>query len=90
MGAEIDPDAIPISVAYKSVMRGAIDLALTGGDDYELLFCIRPGYSERELTARLGVAVRRIGTIIRGRPEISMVGTRPRRLPIARGFDQLG
>ncbi len=89
VGAEIDPDAIPISPAYKSVMRGEIDLALTGGEDYELLFCIRPGYSERELTARLGVAVRRIGTIIRGRPEISLVGTRPRRLPIRRGFDQL-
>jgi thiamine-monophosphate kinase len=89
VGAKIDPDAIPISPAYKSVMRGAIDLALTGGDDYELLFCIRPGYSERELTARLGVAVRRIGTIVRGRPEISLVGTHPRRLPIARGFDQL-
>ena len=31
-------------------MRGEIELALTGGEDYELLFCIRPGYSERELT----------------------------------------
>jgi thiamine-monophosphate kinase len=90
VGAEIDPDAIPISVAYKSVMRGAIDLALTGGEDYELLFCIRPGYSERELTARLGVAARRIGTIVRGRPEISIAGSRSRRLPTRRGFDQLG
>ncbi len=89
VGAEIDPGAIPISPAYKSVMRGEIDLALTGGEDYELLFCIRPGSSERELTARLGVAVRRIGVIVRGRPEISLVGTHPRRLPIRRGFDQL-
>ena len=90
VGAEIDPGAIPVSPAYELVMRGEIDLALTGGEDYELLFCLRPGYSERELTSRTGVAVRRIGTIVRGRPEISLVGTRARRLPVARGFDQLG
>jgi len=89
VGAEIDPDAIPISPAYRSVMRGELALALTGGEDYELLFCIRPGNSERELTARLGVAVRRVGRIVRGRPEISLVGTRKQRLPIRTGFDQL-
>jgi len=89
VGAEIDPNAVPISHALKSVMRGEIELALTGGEDYELLFCIRPGYSERELTRRLGVAVRRIGRIVRGRPEISLAGAGLRRLPKQTGFDQL-
>ena len=92
VGAQIDPGAIPVSRAYQSVMRGArnaIGLALSGGEDYELLFCMRPGYSQPELTRRLGVAVRRIGTIVRGRPRISLVGPSAGRLPKLRGWDQL-
>jgi len=92
VGAQIDPGAIPLSQAYQSVMRGARDaiaLALTGGEDYELLFCIRPGYSQPKLTRRLGVAVRRIGTIVRGCPRISFIGPSAGQLPKLRGWDQL-
>ena len=66
VGAELARNAIPVSEAYRTVMRGDLSLALGGGEDYELLFCARPGYSERELAGRLGVAVTRIGKIVRG------------------------
>ena len=47
-------------------MGDDLTLALGGGEDYELLFCARPGSSEHELTDALGVPVRRIGRIIKG------------------------
>jgi thiamine-monophosphate kinase len=88
VGAEIHADSIPLSAAYNSVMRGELDLALTGGEDYELLFCIRPGHTERELSRKLGVTVTRIGRIVRGRAAISLVGARAPRIGAA-GFDHL-
>ncbi|HUY26948.1 MAG TPA: thiamine-phosphate kinase [Candidatus Binataceae bacterium] len=66
VGAEIDPRAIPISGAYRAVMRGDLSLALGGGEDYELLFCLRPTRADRKLSAMLGVRVTRIGQVVRG------------------------
>jgi thiamine-monophosphate kinase len=67
VGAEIDPALLPISPAYQAVAGGDTSYALRGGDDYELLFCMRPGASEAALGRRLGVQVRQIGKIVRGR-----------------------
>src|SRR5208283_4459261 len=66
VGAEIDATAIPVSSSYRAAMGDDLTLALGGGEDYELLFCARPGLSERSLTRALGVPVRRIGRIIKG------------------------
>ncbi|MHB8383120.1 MAG: thiamine-phosphate kinase, partial [Candidatus Binataceae bacterium] len=85
VGAEIDPRAIPLSDAYRAVMRGDLSLALGGGEDYELLFCVRPGLSERKLTAMLGVRVTRIGTIVKGRGARFADGG----APALAGWDQL-
>jgi thiamine-monophosphate kinase len=91
VGAEIDTDAIPLSRAYRAVLGDDLELALTGGEDYELLFCIRPGNTERELARRLGVGVRRIGKIVRGRPSVSLKGRRAtsRKWSKLPGWDQL-
>ena len=90
VGAEIDPRSLPLSSAYREVMGGDLSHALTGGEDYELLFCARAGSSARELTRRLGIQVTRIGRIVRGSgtriidaPELS------RRIAANRGWDQL-
>jgi len=88
VGAEIDVAAIPTSRAYRSVMGAEMELALSGGEDYELLFCVRPGHSERELSRRLRIPVRRIGRIIRGRPEVSIRGSAVQSPGFA-GWDQL-
>ncbi|HYR79102.1 MAG TPA: hypothetical protein VEO55_03800, partial [Candidatus Dormibacteraeota bacterium] len=58
--------------------------ALGGGEDYELLFCVRPGHSEAQLTRRLGVGVHKIGKVVRGR-RLKLIGAEAKNA----GWDQL-
>ena len=66
VGAELDPESVPVSKAYAQVMGSDLGLALGGGEDYELLFCARAGRTERDLSRLLRVPTRRIGRIVRG------------------------
>jgi len=67
VGMTIDPDALPIEPAARAVFdaRGEnpIDEALRGGDDYELLFAVRPRTTRRlaEAARRGGIPLTRIG-----------------------------
>jgi thiamine-monophosphate kinase len=88
VGAEIDATAIPVSSSYRAAMGDDLTLALSGGEDYELLFCARPGLSEPALTRALGVPVCRIGRIIKGRQTL-LQGTKGALAPRVRGWDQL-
>lgn len=90
-GAEIDSAAVPLSPAYRLTLGDDLELALSGGEDYELLFCVRPGLSERILSRRLGVAVHRIGRITRGHRAILLdrTGAQQRSGPRRGGWDQL-
>jgi thiamine-monophosphate kinase len=85
VGAEIEASRIPVSPAYRALMGDDLEHALTGGEDYELIFCVKPGHSESELSRRLRVGVRRIGTIVRGK-RLSVIGASA---PIVAGWDQL-
>lgn len=67
VGGEIELGAIPLSDAYRATVGDDPALAITGGDDYELLFCTRPGHSASALSRRLGLPVSRIGRIVRGK-----------------------
>jgi thiamine-monophosphate kinase len=91
VGAEIEAGAIPLSPAYRSVKGDDLELALGGGEDYELLFCMPPGHSETALTRRLGVPVRRIGKIIRGAGATLIGEDAPlaQATPRVAGWDQL-
>jgi thiamine-monophosphate kinase len=91
VGAEIEAAAIPLSPAYRAVKGDDLELALGGGEDYELLFCLRAGHSEASLTRRLGVPVHRIGKIIRGRGATLIGADNSRMTVTARvaGWDQL-
>jgi thiamine monophosphate kinase len=66
-------------------------LALTGGEDYELLFCTSSRLSPASLSRRLGVAVTRIGRIVKGRGAKLLKNGQPRHASARRfaGFDQL-
>jgi len=88
VGAEIDASAIPVSDSYRATMGEDLTLALSGGEDYELLFCARRGHSERELTTALGVPVRRIGKIVKG-TRITIRGNNNLVTPKFQGWDQL-
>ncbi len=85
VGAEIDASRVPVSPAYRALMGGNLVHALTGGEDYELIFCARPGHRESELSRRLRVSVRRIGTIVKGK-RVSVIGDSA---PTIAGWDQL-
>jgi thiamine-monophosphate kinase len=91
VGAEIEAGAIPVSSAYRAVAADDLEFALSGGEDYELLFCLPPGHSEGALTRRLGVPVRRIGRIVAGRGArlIGEIGGRSVAAPRVVGWDQL-
>ena len=83
VGAEIEAAAIPRARVGRPVRQVDFDLALHGGEDYELLFT-----SARKIPAKVaGVRVTRIGRIARG-PGIVLIeaGGRRRRL-LARGWE---
>ncbi len=63
MGAEIHSAAIPRARAEKPAREVPLDLALHGGEDYELLFT-----SSKPIPAKIaGVSVREIGRVVRGK-----------------------
>jgi thiamine-monophosphate kinase len=69
VGAELWVDAVPVPAAVAARPRDErIDLALAGGDDYELVFTAPPGAREAVLTAagRVATPVTRIGRVERG------------------------
>lgn len=68
VGAMIDLEALPLSEEYRAVCGSDHALALSGGEDYELLFCIaREKTAEvRELFGSLSVRVSVIGEIVEG------------------------
>jgi thiamine-monophosphate kinase len=72
VGAEIDPERVPRPAGFAAACaRLGLEperLALAGGEDYELLFTLRPGApGPGVLARRLGVPVAAIGTVTRGR-----------------------
>ncbi len=71
VGARIGADAVPLSpAARRAIEAGEAALAdlVTGGDDYELLFCAPPSARDavEAIGQRLGLALTRIGVIERG------------------------
>jgi len=65
VGARIDVASVPSTAAVR---RAGIDLALSGGEDYELLFAVPPR-RVAELTAasaELGCRLSRIGRVVSG------------------------
>ena len=65
VGAELDSALIPRARVGKPTREVDLDLALHGGEDYELLFAARPG---KRVPAKIaGVAVTQIGRITRSR-----------------------
>ncbi|HSV91079.1 MAG TPA: thiamine-phosphate kinase, partial [Nitrospiraceae bacterium] len=69
VGVELDLDALPLSTACRAYAASRrldpVNLALTGGEDYELLFTVSPRQRPQlELSAtKRGFSLARIGTI---------------------------
>ena len=65
VGAEVAAELIPRARVGKPAREVDLDLALHGGEDYELLFTVRPG--KRVPRQIAGVALTEIGRITRAR-----------------------
>ena len=76
VAATVDVDRVPLSAAVRAVVAQApeaLDRALTGGDDYQILATLPPervaGYLEDLATA--GIVGTRIGEIVAGEPAVT-------------------
>jgi len=71
LAMELDANSVPLSAATQTVIEGdpaLLDVALTGGDDYELAFTAAPANRAmiEEAAHSAGVAVTRIGACSEG------------------------
>lgn len=72
VGAEVDATLIPRATVGKPAREVDLDLALHGGEDYELLFTVPRG--ERVPAQIAGVALTKIGHITRARQLFLRIG----------------
>ncbi|MBK5298107.1 MAG: thiamine-phosphate kinase [Vicinamibacteria bacterium] len=93
LGCEIDATALPMSASATAVWqsRGAdpVAEAVTGGDDYELAFTVRPKESRRlgaVIRAVGGLRLTRIGVVTRD-AGCWLVDAERQRSPIGRGYE---
>jgi len=87
VGAEVEERRVPISPALAHMARDPLAMALNGGEDFELLFTVRP--KNVAVVERLARKFRfsRIGRITAGRRSV-LVGTGKTRKPLkAKGFE---
>ncbi len=91
VGAEISAARLPLSVAYHTE-AGESDLgfALSGGEDYELLFCAHQRHRARisKLRDVVQIPVTRIGTCVPAKLGITVFDQSGKRLPQrVKGYD---
>jgi thiamine-monophosphate kinase len=87
VGAEIDLGRVPLSPALRRFSDHPLDPALNGGEDFELLFAVRPRNVGRALVLGKRFEITRIGRITRGR-RIVTVGTDGKKRPLkVRGYE---
>jgi len=97
VGARVELDLIPVSDATRLVAdaQGVDPLrwALSGGEDYELLFTAEPGRAAELahlVTARTGTPVHRIGEVRPAAEGVRFVDRQGRARAVAPGFDHFG
>jgi thiamine-monophosphate kinase len=91
VGAVVWSETLPLSRAYHSSMskHGPVH-ALCGGEDYELLFCLRPRDRARleKVKKRLGVRITCIGKCVPSRQGIRVITSKGKSLPVPlMGYD---
>jgi thiamine-monophosphate kinase len=82
VGAEVHAGQIPLSKALRSMktlQRPVLEYALSGGEDYELLFTVPPDTVDKLRTLR--IAAKEIGAVTRGR-SIALIGPDGRKTPL--------
>src|SRR5229473_2868699 len=85
-GAEVDLDSLLLDPAVRSA---GVQLALSGGEDYALLFAVRRANVARLLSRlrRIGAPAALVGRFVAGRGIRLLEGGKPRPLPKRLGWD---
>jgi len=91
-GAVLGASALPVDPAARRLLgpRRALEAALAGGEDYELLFAARPEHEPvlARLGTRLKVPVQAIGAVLPRRLGVRLLGRDGRYRPLPRpGFE---
>ena len=93
VSAEIDRDTIPITPLVTEMAKKynlpAIDLALYGGEDYQLVFVSARENREyiQSLADETGTLISRVGTTCTGPPQVFLVGPESKTEISFRGFE---
>lgn len=89
VGAEIDVAALPVCAGVRLPRAERLALAASGGEDYELLFAVRPGGADRVRRAgqRFGVPLTEVGVVVAGRELRAREARWQTLLDAARGHD---
>jgi thiamine-monophosphate kinase len=86
IGAEVEIASLPISAALSKALASPEELALHGGEDYQLLFTVAPEVLENLTRIPLGHKVTRIGRIVDG-SGLDVIGPNGQREPLTpKGF----
>ena len=88
VGASLETARLPLSAGLRTAVGSdrATDLALAGGDDYELVFTVPAGREPRLADAPLEVPIARIGVIERV-PGLRCLGPDGRPRPVPAGYE---
>jgi thiamine-monophosphate kinase len=91
IGAEIWLDNLPLSPAYRALAgKDWAEHALSGGEDYELLFCARRRDENRlkMLSKRANIPITRIGRCIAGAEKVTVINASGKPIAIpTKGYD---
>jgi thiamine-monophosphate kinase len=97
VGARVDLDAIPLSESTRAVASALgvdpLGWALSGGEDYELLFTAAPDHTAELIllvTERLGTPVHRIGEMRPAADGVRFLDQGGRARAVDPGFDHFG
>ena len=84
VGAEVEASLVPISPALRRLSKDPLDMALNGGEDFELLFTVRPAKlaTVRKLSSRFNLTT--IGRVIAGK-RIFLVTSNRKKKPLRPG-----
>jgi thiamine-monophosphate kinase len=87
VGVELDLVAIPISAELRRASARPLDLALYGGEDFELLFAVRPRNAPRLRSLAKRFKLTEIGRFVAGK-KIWAVGSDGKKRPLAiKGYE---
>lgn len=92
-GAEVYAPSIPLSDEFKTYLAkrpGALTLALTGGEDYELLFTAPEAKANgiARISKKLGVPITAIGKLIQKQRGLMLIGADEKRVTLDKtGFE---